>query len=205
MNNDAKTIELIEVEVKPIPAAAAASMRGASICCCRDCAKLLQLLTVAEGETLTRPGKMSVIQCVSLFKLAIFVRCDVCLMYAQQICRSVGDAVGFATALSAGAKHKLEQSHAFERDRLDSARVGVWFELALSCKVGAKRAAELYRVAISKHWSLGKYVEPYCDEFGLSFTIQMSDAVDRAAVDFLIAIDERDWHGKPDVQPRQDA
>ena len=203
--NDIDQVRAIRVPVRPIPAAPAMAMRNRIDCSCLECNRLRKLLDPVNNEQ-TEHGELSLVACSTLFKLAIAERCDVCLMYAQEVCRSAGDAIAFCgNGLTASAKHQLDESHAIDRDRLDAARIGIWFELALSCLVGAERAAELYRVAARQRFCVGKYLEEHCDEFGLAFVLQTSAAMERAAVDFLIAINENPFAEKTGTEPRQDA
>lgn len=197
MKNDCDEVNAIRVPVHCIPAAPASVMRGASDCACRDCSCVRKLLWVAPGEAQTKPGELSLVQIAELFRLAIAVRDDVCLMYAQRICESAGTAISITTWLSAATKHTLEQAHAVDRDRLDSCRAGLWFESALACKVGGKRARDLWFEAIKRKFNLGKYFADHCDEYGLAFTFATQESIDRAAVDWLVAMGEPDWAGKP--------
>lgn len=188
--DDSDIVRSIRVNVLPIPAAAASAMRARIECTCIECQQLWKLL-YPEGEQ-TKQGGLPLSTCATLFNLARTERCDVCLEFAQAVCRDAGIAIAYASLLSPSAKHQLEQSHAIDRDRLDAARAGLWFETALACRVGAKRAAELFKEAIAVRWSLTNYLSEHCDEYGLAFTVFTERAFERAAVDFLNAIETKE-------------
>jgi hypothetical protein len=179
----------LRVDVPAPHVTVAAQMLGhLGNCRCSDCAPMadwLRSLTSQDPQYIQSGiGSLSLVQSSSAIAGILKDNCDECLAYGQVMCRRCAQVIQ-AADLPAHLAHRLDEAQAIERDRLDSRRIALWFEISIACHVGAARARKLVLNVVNTPFTLRPLISPHNDENGLTFDEGLRAAVRYGAKVYL--------------------